>query len=262
MKTVISKDGTRIAYDQTGNGPALILVDGAFCSRTFGPMPKLAPLLAPHFTVIAYDRRGRGDSGDAAPYAVEREVEDLEALISAAGGSASVFGMSSGAVLTLRAAASGLKISKIALYEPPFVVNRKNGHQPPSDHTAHLTELIAVGRRSDAVRYYLVKVMGMPALFFHVMRLMPMWPKMKAIASSLPYDSAIMGDFGFPADLISAVTTPALVSGGAKSPALLREAVQAVAETLPNAQRRVLAGQTHNVSVKVLAPVLIEFFKG
>lgn len=262
MKKVISKDGTAIAYDQSGNGPVLILVDGAFCSRTIGPMPKLAPLLAPHFRVIAYDRRGRGDSGDTAPYAVEREIEDLEALINEAGGSAFVFGMSSGAVLSLKATASGLGIKKLALYEPPFFTGVHSAHRPPADHTAHLTKLIASGQRSEAAKYYLVKVIGMPSFIFYIMRLLPMWSKMKAIASSLPYDSAIMGDFGFPTDLVSSVKTPTLVSGGEKSPALLRDAVEIVSKMMPHAQLRLLAGQTHNVDVKVLAPVLIEFFKG
>jgi pimeloyl-ACP methyl ester carboxylesterase len=262
MKKVISKDGTAIAYDQTGSGPPLILVDGAFCSRTFGPMPKLAPLLAPHFTVIAYDRRGRGDSGDTAPYAVQREIEDLEALINEVGGSAFVMGMSSGAVLALHAAAAGLNIKKLALYEPPFVVDRTVGHQPPADHTAHLTQLIASGQRSEAAKYYLVRVIGMPSIVYYVMRLFPMWSKMKAIASSLPYDSAVMGDFGFPAERISVVTIPTLACAGEKSPALLRNAVEAVTKTLPNAQNRILAGQTHNVSVKVLAPVVGSFLRG
>jgi pimeloyl-ACP methyl ester carboxylesterase len=262
MKKVISKDGTAIAYDQTGSGPPLILVDGAFCSRTFGPMPKLAPLLAPHFTVIAYDRRGRGDSTDTKPYAVAREIEDLDALIKEVGGSAFVMGMSSGAVLSLRAAAAGLNIKKLALYEPPFMVDRTTGHQPPADHTAQLTQLIASGQRSEAAKYYLVRVIGIPSIFYYVMRLSPMWSKMKAIAPSLPYDSAVMGDFGFPAELLATITTPTLVSGGEKSPALLHRAVDAVSKTMPNTQRRMLAGQTHNVDVKVLAPVLEEFFRG
>ena len=261
MKKVISKDGTSIAYDQIGAGPALILIDGAFCSRTFGPMPKLAELLAPGFTVISYDRRGRGDSTDTQPYAVEREIEDLEALINEAGGSAFVFGMSSGAVLGLRAVAGRLNIKKLALYEPPFVVDKKTGHQPPADHREHVAQLIAADQRGSAVKYYLVKVMGMPAIFFYMMRLMPVWPKMKAIASSLPYDSALMGEFGLPAGVLSAVTIPTLVSGGEKSPALLRKAVEAVSKTLPHAQLQLLKGQTHNVDVKVLAPVLAEFFR-
>src|SRR5262249_29137018 len=122
MRKAISKDGTTIAFDQLGKGPAIILVDGALCSRSFGPMPKLAPLLAQRFTVFTYDRRGRGDSGDTASYRVEREIEDIDALIAEAGGSAYVFGISSGAALVLRAAASGLAIEKLALYEPPFMV--------------------------------------------------------------------------------------------------------------------------------------------
>jgi pimeloyl-ACP methyl ester carboxylesterase len=261
MKKVVSKDGTSIAYDQVGRGSALILVDGAFCSRKFGPMPGLAELLASNFTVIAYDRRGRGDSGDTKPYMVAREVEDLEAIISEVGGSAYVFGMSSGAVLTLVAAAANANIRKIALYEPPFVVDKSVGHQPPHDHTAHLTRLIENDQRGEAVKYYLVKIIGMPSVVYYVMRLLPMWAKMKAIANSLPYDSAIMSDFSVPTNLLSGIATPTLVIGGEKSPGLLRNSVQAVSATMPNAQQRMLPGQTHNVSVKVLAPVLIDFFE-
>src|SRR2546430_14869956 len=137
MRQVRSRDGTTIAYDQLGEGPPVILVDGAFCSRSFGPMPKLAPLLARSFTVFMYDRRGRGDSGDTAPYAVEREIDDLDALIREAGGSAFVYAMSSGAALALEAAASRLNITKLALYEPPFMVGNP-AHVPPADHQAQL----------------------------------------------------------------------------------------------------------------------------
>src|SRR5579862_8710988 len=132
MKTVTSKDGTKIVYDQTGSGEAVILVDGALCSRDFGPMPGLAKLLAPHFTVFNYDRRGRNESGDTQPYAPEREIEDIDALIQAAGGSAFIAGISSGAALALAATASGLNIKKLALYEAPFMVD-KSGHKPPPD---------------------------------------------------------------------------------------------------------------------------------
>jgi|SRR6266850_2797121 len=184
MQRVISQDGTAIAYDKLGQGSPIILVDGAFCSRSFGPMPKLAPLLAPHFTVFAYDRRGRGDSGDTKPYAVEREVEDIAALINKAGGSASVFGMSSGAALALRAGASGLNIHKPALYEPPCMVDT-SGHTPPADHQAQLTRLIAAGRRGDAVKFFLTKVMDTPAMFFYIMRCMPRWPKMGLFAGPI-----------------------------------------------------------------------------
>jgi len=261
MQKVISKDGAVIAFDKIGQGPAVILVDGAFCYRSFGPMPKLAPLLAPHFTVYVYDRRGRGDSGDTKPYAVEREIEDIEALIKEAGGSAFVLGLSSGAALALKAAAHGLNIKKLALYEPPFMV-AKDGHRPPADHEEQLNNLIAADRRGDAVSFFMTKMVGAPAIFAFLMRLLPVWSKLKAVAHTLPHDAAIMGDFSMPTKLVASVTVPTLVMGGGKSPANLGQAVQAVADALPGARRRILAGQTHNVSVKVLAPVLKEFFTG
>ena len=259
MSEVLSKDGTAIAFDKSGNGKPIILVDGALCSRSFGPLPKLARLLAPHFTVLNYDRRGRGKSGDTPPYAVEREVEDIEALIGEAGGSASVFGTSSGAALALAAAASGLNIRKLALYEPPFVAGESD-HGPPADSEAQLKRLIAEGRRGDAVKFFMVDMVGMPAIFACVMRLLPIWPKLKAVAHTLPYDAAVMGDFSLPRKRAASVTVPTVVIGGEKSPVALRNAASAVAEAIPGARRLTLKGQTHNVSVKVLAPVLIEFF--
>jgi pimeloyl-ACP methyl ester carboxylesterase len=260
MKKVTSKDGTVIAYEQIGQGPVIVLVDGAFCNKTFGPMPTLAPLLAPHFTVISYDRRGRGDSTDTKPYAVEREIEDLQALLSATGGTASVFGMSSGAVLALHAAAKGLNIKKLAMYEPPFMIDEPAGSRR-MNHEPELTRLINENRRSEAVKHYLVTIIGMPSFFYYVMRLLPMWSKMKAIANSLPYDAAIMGDFSLPAKIVKAVNVPSIAIVGEKSPALLQKSVKAVTDTLPNAKQALLKGQNHNVSTKVLAPVLIDFFK-
>jgi pimeloyl-ACP methyl ester carboxylesterase len=259
MQKVISKDGAEIAFDKTGQGPAVILVDGALCYRSFGPMPKLAPLLAPNFTVYFYDRRGRGDSDNKKPYAVEREIEDLEALIKEAGGSAFVLGLSSGAALALHAAARGLNIKKLAIYEPPFMV-AENGHRPPADHEAQLNNLIAADRRGEAVSFFMTKMVGAPAIFAFIMRLLPLWSKLKAVAHTLPHDAAIMGDFSLPTKLVASVTVPTLVMGGGKSPANLRHAVEAVADALPGAKRRILEGQTHNVSLKVLAPVLKEFF--
>src|ERR1700730_5167907 len=152
MAKILSKDGTAIAFDRLGEGPPIILVDGAFCTRTFGPMPKLAPLLAEHFTVLTYDRRGRGESGDTAPYAVQREIEDLEALIKEAGGSAFVFGISSGAILGLEAAAQRVNIRKMALYEPPVIVDG-SGHHPSADSQAQLRTFIAENHRGDAVKF-------------------------------------------------------------------------------------------------------------
>lgn len=259
MSKVLSKDGTPIAFAKSGNGEPIILVDGALCSRSFGPMPKLAPLLAPHFTVLNYDRRGRGESGDTKPYAVEREVEDIEALIGEAGGSASVFGISSGAALALAAAASGLNIKKLALYEPPFVAGRR-GHGPPADSEAQLRRLVAEGRRADAVQFFIADMVGMPAIFAYFMRILPIWPKLKAVAHTLPYDAAVLGDFSLPGKGAASVAVPTLVAWGEKSPVELRSAASAVAEAIPGAKRQTLKGQTHNVSVKALAPVLVEFF--
>jgi pimeloyl-ACP methyl ester carboxylesterase len=259
MNQVRSRDGTMIAYDRLGAGPPVILIDGAFCSRSFGPMPKLAPHLARDFTVFMYDRRGRGDSGDTAPYAVKREIDDLDALIREAGGSAFVYGISSGAALALVAAASGLRIKKLVLYEAPFMVGTP-AHLPPVDHQAQLVRLIAEGRRGDAVKYYMRDIMGMPGWLVTLFRFLPMWSKLKAVAPSLPYDSAIMGDFSLPAARAASLTMPTLVVSGDKSMPVLRAAAQRLAEAIPGAQLRTLPGQTHNVAAAALTPVLKEFF--
>ena len=259
MNTVTSKDGTPIAYDKMGSGKPLILIDGALCYRSFGPMPKLAPLLSKNFTVFMYDRRGRGDSGNVQPYSIQREIEDIDALIKEASGSAYVFGISSGAALGLRAVESKLNIPRLALYEPPYVYAKKNGFVPP-DHEGNLKSLIAENRRGDAVKYFMVDMVGAPAIFAFIMKLMPAWKKLKAVAHTLPYDAAVMEDWTVPADRISRITTPTLIAGGSKSPSTLRNAVQSVSDALPNKTYRVLEGQTHNVKAEVLAPVLTEFF--
>jgi len=255
----ISKDGTRIAYDKLGSGPLLILVDGALCSRAFGPMPKLAPLLTGNFTVITYDRRGRNESSDTQPYAVEREIDDLEALINANGGSAFVTGFSSGAILSLAAAAQGLNITKMALYEPPFMVSSE-GHRPPADSLQQLQTMISENRRSDAVKFFLKDMVGLPALAVFIMKIMPVWPKLKSIAHTLPYDAAIVGDCSLPEKNASSVKIQTLVSGGDKSPATMQQAVRKLSEVMPNGQLKMLKGQTHNVSEKAITPVLIDFF--
>lgn len=261
MNTVISKDGTTIAYDKMGNGKSLILIDGALCYRTFGPMPKFASLLAKHFTVFMYDRRGRGDSSNGKPYAVEREIEDIQALIKEAGGSAYLFGISSGAVLGLKAAENKLNIPKLALYEPPFVYEKNNGSVAPN-HEANLKSLLASNKRGEMVKYFMVKMVGVPAIFAFIMQLMPVWKKLKAVAHTLPHDAAIMGDFTVPVADIYTVKVPALVAGGEKSAAPLRKAVQSTADALPNGRLLWLKDQTHNVKAEVLAPLLIDFFKG
>lgn len=261
MGTLRSRDGTGIAYERSGTGPPLILVDGAFCSRSLGPMPNLASVLQPHFTVFTYDRRGRNESGDTAPYAVDREIEDLAALVGEAGGSASVYGISSGAALALEAAARGLRMEKLALYEPPYVANGRGG-PTPAEHEARLRDLVAAGRRGDAVRYFLRDMVGMPAPLVWGMRLVPMWSKLERVAHTLPYDAAVMGDGSVPAERAAGVRVPTLVMAGARSPAPLRQAARAVADAVPGARHRLLEGQGHNVSPRAVAPVLVEHFAG
>lgn len=262
MKKVISKDGTSIAYDQIGKGPGVILVGGAFQYRAIDPKTaRLAALLSPHFNVFHYDRRGRGDSGNTPPYAVEREVEDIAALIDEAGGAAFVYGMSSGAVLGLEAAARSLKIKKLALYEPPFMV-KDSDPRLAADHAAQLARLISAGRRGDAVEFFMTKIMGMPMQAVAPMRNSPMWPPLEAVAHTLVYDATIMGDFSLPVKRIASVTLPALAIAGGASPAWAHNAVQAIAEALPDVKIRTLEGQTHDVAPEVLAPVLEEFFAG
>jgi pimeloyl-ACP methyl ester carboxylesterase len=261
MNTVISQDGTSIAYDILGNGPVVVLVGGAFSYREFPGNIELANLLAAHFTVFYYDRRGRGDSGDTKPYAVEREIEDLDAIIAAAGGSACVYGMSSGAALAALASAHGSRITRLALYEPPYMVGDK-GHRPPPDHVQRLEALLARDKRGEAVSFFLTAVMGAPWFVPTIMRLTPFWSRLKAVAHTLPYDVALLGnDFAFPARTYAAIRVPTLIAAGAKSPAVLREAARTVARVLPGVVHKELAGQSHNVSMKALAPILIQFFE-
>jgi pimeloyl-ACP methyl ester carboxylesterase len=256
METVASADGTTIAYDRHGDGPPLVTAAGAFCARlTTDP---LARALAERFTVLNYDRRGRGDSGDTAPYAVEREIDDLAALIGAAGGSAAVFGHSSGATLALKAAASGLPITHLVLYEPPF---NPDGSFPrlPAGLAGELAGLVADGRRGEAVELYQTRAVGMPEEVVAQLRQAPFRPGLEAIAHTLAYDAAIVGDRSLPTGLIASVTVPALVISGDQSPPFLRASAQAVADALPNGRLSTLAGQGHDISPAATAPVMTEF---
>jgi pimeloyl-ACP methyl ester carboxylesterase len=263
MKTATSRDGTRVAYDELGEGPPLVLVGGAFNTRTFGPNGGLAPLLAERFTVINYDRRGRGDSTDTAPYSVEREIEDLEALIAEAGGSAHVFGISSGAALAMEAANRGLAIDKLALYEAPFVVDDSRA-PVPDDYLERLEGMVASDRRSDAIRLFMRQGVGVPAVFVAMMRIMPAWSKLKAVAPTVIYDAALVDDYQkgrpLPTDRWTSVTMPTLVAVGGKSPDWMRNAMRALADVL-DARHSTLEGQTHIVKPEALAPVLVEFFE-
>jgi pimeloyl-ACP methyl ester carboxylesterase len=262
MNQVKSNDGTVIAFDRSGQGPAVILVGGAFQYRAIDPpTAQLAALLAQHFTVFHYDRRGRGESGDTQPYAVEREVEDLEALIHEAGGSAFVFGMSSGGVLALEAAARGLAITKLAAYELPFNSGDEHARQAAERYTQQLAALLNEGRRGDAVALAMT-TWGAPPEAIAGMRQAPIWPLFEAVAPTLAYDDAIMGDGSVPTARLASITVPTLVMDGGASPAFMHNAAQATAHALPNGQRRTLEGQTHDVAPQVLAPVLVEFFQG
>jgi pimeloyl-ACP methyl ester carboxylesterase len=257
MNTVTSSDGTTIAFDQLGDGPPIILVGGGSVDRSANA--PLAALLASHFTVINYDRRGRGDSGDAPPYAVEREIEDLEALINEAGGSAFVYGTSSGGALALEAAASGLAIMKLALWEVPFVLDESR--RPPADTARTYTELVSAGRRGDAVEFFMSKVVGLPPEFVDHARTQPFWQAQEALAHTLAYDATIMGDYSLPTERAAAVAVPTLVIAGEASFPFMRETAQALANTIPDGQHRTLEGQEHDVDPAALAPVLVEFFK-
>lgn len=263
MSTVRSADGTPIAYERTGSGPSLILVDGALCYRDSGPARKMAAELADRFTVIAYDRRGRGESGDTQPYSVGREVEDLQALIAEAGGRASLCGFSSGAVLAMEAARAGAAVDRIAAYEPPLVVDDTRP-AAPADYVAGLTGDLAAGNRGGAVKRFM-RMVGMPAPLLAVFPLFPGWGKLKGVAHTLPYDAAVMGEdtqAGRPLDpeRWGAVHAPTLVLAGAKSGEWMQNGTRQLADLLPQGRREVVEGQTHMVKAKPLAPIVTRFF--
>ena len=250
---VVSKDGTPIAFERSGSGPALILVDGALCSRTFGPSAKLAQQLQADFTVYRYDRRGRGASGDTTPYDAAREVEDLVALVTEAGGCASLLGLSSGGALALEVAALGLPVDRVIAYEPPYVQEQDGGTSGPA-HEAELRRLLAKGDRGGAVTYFMKDMVGAPAFVPIVMRLFFwMWPKLVAVAHTLPYDAAIMTGFRVPRTRFARIAVPVFVLNGSKTDARLKAAASVLAQTIAGSRHGELAGQTHNVSAKVLA---------
>jgi pimeloyl-ACP methyl ester carboxylesterase len=257
----LSADGTRIAFERAGSGPLLVLVDGALCSREFGPARELRAALRDRFTVVIYDRRGRGGSGDTGPYAPEREFEDLQAIIGAAGGDAAVFGQSSGAGLVYRAAAAGVPMRRLAGYEAPWVGLRPGKDGTPRDYLGDLVALVARGENGRAVGYFMTKMVGGPWFLPLMMRFMgSAWKKLQAAAPTLPYDARVMGAaFTPPTDELARIGVPALVMVGGRSPADMARAQEAVAAAIPGARHRVLDGQTHQVSPAALAPVLADF---
>jgi pimeloyl-ACP methyl ester carboxylesterase len=262
MEKARSRDGTEIAFERVGDGPTVVVVGGALNDRMAG-MP-LVQVLSPPFSAVTYDRRGRGDSGDTEPYAVEREVEDLGAVIAATGGSASLVGTSSGAVLALHGAAAGLPVHKLAMYEPPFMLDDTRP-LPPDDYIERLREL-GSSDRGAAVEFFMTVGVGVPPEMVEGMKQAPMWPGLEAIAHTLWYDGTVMGEAikGDPSALKqwSAVTTPTLVMDGGASPPWLHNAARELADILPNADYRTLEGQTHAVDPNALGPAVTEFFSG
>jgi pimeloyl-ACP methyl ester carboxylesterase len=269
METVTSADGTTIAYDRHAGGGAgvVILIGGALSSRTFPKMAGLAETLAVRsgLTVINYDRRGRGDSGDTpGVYNVQREIDDLVALAAAVGRSPMLFGWSSGGVLALRAAAAdriaGLR--RVLAFEPPFITDR-NHHLPPPDLDRTLRELVAAGRRSRTVRFYMTQAMGIPAAYVALTRMLPIWPKLTATANSTPHDWAVVAEFMRGEPLRAAdwkgVTVPALILSGGKTEPALRTAARAIADVLPDAEHRELPKLSHNPDIGLLAAAAAEF---
>lgn len=249
---VVSRDGTRIAYDSSGSGPALILVDGALCSRAFGPGAQFARSLENDFTVYRYDRRGRGDSGDTQPYHSGKELEDLEAIVRHAGSPATLLGLSSGAALALHAAAAGLPLARVLAYEPPYVQEGKAGAADTA-HETHLRQLVSSGNRGAAVSYFMRDMVGAPAFVPIMMRVcFWIWPKLVAVAHTLPYDAAVMTGFRVPRTSFATIATPVLVMNGTKTDPRLKAAARAVSDTIPGAILVEVAGQTHNVKPAAL----------
>jgi pimeloyl-ACP methyl ester carboxylesterase len=257
LGTVTSRDGTSIAFDRSGTGPALVLVDGAMCSRQFGPSEATAAALSADFTVYRYDRRGRGDSTDTPPYQVAREVEDIDALVAEAGGSAFAYGISSGAGLALTAAASGVPITRLALFEPPYTAEAGDAVQQGED-TLRMAQLLDAGRRSEAVELFFSWV-GLPEEAVAQMRSSPVWPALEEIAPTIAYDNAVMGDGTVPRERAARVTVLTIVIAASLSSEDLRRAAQEVANAIPQARYRTLEGQSHAASPESLAPILTEF---
>jgi pimeloyl-ACP methyl ester carboxylesterase len=259
MNSVVSADGTTIAYDRYGDGPPVIMTAGAFNTRS--TTEPLSRALASQFTVLNYDRRGRGDSGDTAPYAVEREIADIAALLQQSGGPGTVFGYSSGATLALKAAASGLPITHLVLYEPPF--NTDDTYPLlPSGFARELADLVSAGRRGDAVELYQTQAVGMPEEVVTQMRHAPFRPAMEALAHTLAYDAAVIGDRSLPTSLLASVETPTLVITGEQSPPFLRAAAQAAASALPKGRLAALPGQGHDINPDATATVMVRFLIG
>ncbi|GAB2504535.1 alpha/beta fold hydrolase [Nocardia heshunensis] len=260
---VDSKDGTAIAYTRYGSGPVVVLVDGGLAAQEFGPNKSLAEELSSKYTVYTYDRRGRGDSGETLPVDIEREYEDLDAVVDLAGEPVMLYGISSGAGMILDYLRSGRTARKVALYEVPFVVDATRPPLP-DDYIEHLHALLAQGKNGDAIKYFMRQGVRLPALLVAAFPLFPGWSHLKTVAPTMAYDIQYVEQFQrghkLPADRWTQLGAPVIVIAGSKSPAWMRNANEALAQAIPGAKHQVLPGQTHLVKAPVLAPALIEFF--
>ncbi len=260
MPRATSRDGTMIAYDWTGQGPAVILVDGAFAHRAYMGGRPLAEQLAADFTVIAYDRRGRGESSDTHPYAVDREIEDIEALIDGVGSPVFLYGFSSGAVLALRAAARlGARVGRLAVLEPPFNASDDHPKSEFFEYRTRMAELLEAGKHGEVVAFFLQDMV--PPDVLEDLRQTPAWTAMTAVAPTLAYDHEVMGDGAVPAEAAD-VRVPTLILDGGESADFKHVAADALAAVMPQAQRQTLHGQVTTVPAEVLAPILKRFFAG
>ena len=259
----VSQDGTAIAFDRKGSGPPVILIDGALCYRESGPNRALADALRERFTVFTYDRRGRGESGDAPYYEVTREVEDIAALIDVAGAPAHLYGISTGGALALDTANGCPARSRASLSTRSRSWSTTVARRSRRTSRAAVQALLVADRRSAAIKLFMREAARLPSPLVAAMPLFPGWSKNKAIAHTLANDVAIMGDTQrggpLPADRWASITQPTLVADGGKSPAWLRNAAAQLAQRLPHARVQTLDGQRHYVKAAALAPVLGEF---
>jgi pimeloyl-ACP methyl ester carboxylesterase len=261
MHTTTSADGTIIAYDVYGEGDPIILVEGAFCGRHFGPTNKLAAELGKQFRVYHYDRRARGDSSPSTDYRLECELEDLRAMIDVAGGRAGLAGFSSGACLALEAAAAHLPLTRVAFYEPPYMVGPK-ARKVPANFEAEVQQLVADGKNGDAVAYFMTKLIGMPSIFLIPMKLSKMWKEITPQAPSLPFDMEAVNGFVPPEARLKGITVPTLAIYGTKTFPVLVDSTKFCAGAIPGADLVVLPGQSHEVKAEAIAPALTDFFAG
>ena len=257
----VSPDGSRIAWDRRGRGPAVVQVDGALYHRAMDAGTGTAGELADEFTAYRFDRRGRGDSTENGPYALEREIEDLAAVVDAAGGSAHVVGVSSGGALALRAAAAGVPMESLVLYELPFNVDG-SGRPIPADFADRVLEVLRRGERVTAVEMFM-DLVGMPSSVLDEIRGTAKWEQWVQLAGTIPHDVYCVQPFArgdpLPPGVFDTATVPTLVLVGGHCPASMETAARALADVLPQGRHEVLTGEQHTVGPVALAAAFRAF---